>query len=213
MYKLGSLFDEVQICITNGVKIALLIIDEDPMAAIGEQRNVTPNQQRLLSYMQINNCLICSINFPEYYPERCPNYDSTRPALKLLYNGHEYHLQKPHYNAFRETSLHPDLQELNITHLVIMGFDINYCIRATIGVSDNSIGKNVGLGATQLGYKVMTCDQVLHGGCATWSASTPSHYSNLVFYSHFESDYYIRMLVESTFSHYNSRIRAMLNIW
>ena len=81
-----------------------------------------------------------------------------------------------------------------------MGSHINKCIFATIGASwwplspgssieshhrNYEVWDDVGDGATHRGYKVMTCNQLLHGGRADWSASTPAHYSNLEFYSQF----------------------------
>ena len=100
MYKTGSLFEAVQIRIDKGVKIGLLIIDEDltnvpdeisntpghvyqyPELLMGEdpkalkglirkrglvyvpESNVTTCQQRLLMYLQLRNCFVCSISYP-----------------------------------------------------------------------------------------------------------------------------------------------------
>ncbi|MCK5820200.1 MAG: isochorismatase family protein [Psychromonas sp.] len=195
----------------NPQKIALLIIDEDDDATDNEisntpghllkNSNITACQQRLLMLMQKMGCHVWSINFtPELaglgFVEIETSEYQTRTALQALYNGRQHAMQKLHYNSFKKTRLQQDLIELGINHLVVMGWDTNACILSTIGVLGNSAGEGAdkklpkycdeGKGATHLGYKVLTCNEILHGGPAIkWATRNPSHYENLFFYSKF----------------------------
>ncbi|MCK5819764.1 MAG: isochorismatase family protein [Psychromonas sp.] len=208
MYKIGSLFSALSKLMHDPNKnIALLIIDEEnDVATEGnssslndklKRNDVTTCQQKLLMYMQSMNCRVWSIsNLAESAWPKDP-YDITRTSLKALYNGQQCAIRKPFYNAFRRTCLHKDLKEHLITHLVVMGWETNCCINSTIGMawwplSENDRSKDstpywrwVGDGATHLGYKVMTCNQILHGNKATWAYAEPAHFANLEFYSMF----------------------------
>ncbi|MES9897645.1 MAG: isochorismatase family protein [Sedimenticola sp.] len=194
MYINGSLNAALQGYLGNAVQIALLVIDEENQAAPGEtsntkgqaiaNSNITAFQQRLLMYMQRMGCNVRSIRFLQGFPGTNDGPDNTRTALSALYNGNQHLLRKPHPNAFRETTLHYDLQRLGITHLVVMGWHANACVGATVGFPWWLTGTEED-GGTHLGYTVMTCNQVLHGGPANWSNATPQHYANLEFYSQF----------------------------
>jgi len=193
MYINASMTAALQTKLTQGVQVALLVIDEEDNAAAGEvsttpgsavpASNVTACQQRLLMYMQRMQVPIWSIRFLQYYPAAYDGPDNTRVPLRALYNGTERLLRKPHPNAFRETTLHQDLQALNVTCIVIMGWHTEACVHATVGSRWWDPGMDDG--ATHLGYTVMTCNQVLHGGAATWSNADPAHYAQLEFYANF----------------------------
>ncbi|MCK5818917.1 MAG: isochorismatase family protein [Psychromonas sp.] len=190
MFIQGRLYELLRTRVCSNVEIALLIIDEEfsaekcEMPGMGgyvqKDYNVTTFQQKILTYLQIMGCPVWSISMNT----GTPGYDATRPALKDLYNGQQHCMLKGHTNAFRETNLHVELHKLNITHLVVMGWHSNACVSDTIGFSDDPsyISHD---SATSLGYKVMTCDQILHGEPARWAFEYSRYSSNLEFYSHF----------------------------
>jgi nicotinamidase-related amidase len=194
MFMKESMIAALQGHAVNAAKIALLVIDEDNKAALGETSiipghilpisNITAAQQRLLMYMQVMGCHVWSIRFLQGFPGSNEGPDNTRTALSALYNGQQNTLRKPYPNAFRETTLHDDLKKLGIERLVIMGWHANACVEATVGKQWYPTGTYED-GATHHGYKVMTCNQVLHGGPATWADADPAngHYKNLEFYA------------------------------
>ncbi|MCK5819317.1 MAG: isochorismatase family protein [Psychromonas sp.] len=176
----------------NEVKLALLVIDEQHSVEFCEipgteghakiQCHVTKYQQDILKYMVVMGDPIWSISMAN----GTPGSDSTRPALKNLYNGKEHRLQKIYTNAFRETNLHMELQKLSITHLVVMGWHSNVCVPHTIGFPNEpeDIWHD---SAVRLGYTVMTCAEILHGEPAEWAHKEPPNCDagQLEFYSHF----------------------------
>ncbi|MCK5818265.1 MAG: isochorismatase family protein [Psychromonas sp.] len=175
-------------------KIALLVIDEENAAAPEEKSfkaghlarisNVTACQQKILIYMQLMNCSIWSISHRMRSPRSNEPFDVTRTALKALYNGRQNSIRKPYFNAFYQTELHDALQCRGITHLVIMGWAANECVRKTVGFGCFSTGSDP-CGALHLGYTVMTCDQLLHEGPSNWGNVNPQNYPTLEFYSKF----------------------------
>ena len=80
-----------------------------------------------------------------------------------------------------------------------MGFNEEVCVNATVGMpwwptknipdmyNNREVWRKVGDGAIHLGYKVLTCNQILHGGSgdADWAWDRPQHYANLEFYTEF----------------------------
>ena len=140
MYKSGKMFNCLAELIQHGKKVALLIIDEEDDAAPNEisntpgrivtwvgkrvHSNVKACQQRILMYMQSKGCPVWSIT----------SGDLIRTPISALYNGQVHHLKKRRFNAFNNTTLHLQLQSHCITHLIIMGWNSNVCVQATVGM-------------------------------------------------------------------------------
>lgn len=60
--------------------------------------------------------------------------DPTRTEIKGLYNINHHVMIKSLSNAFAETNLTQMLNNLQVKHLVVMGWDANVCVPATIGM-------------------------------------------------------------------------------
>lgn len=192
----GSMTAAIQELINDGIHLALLVIDEDDGAMqpgevgygpahILSAEEISYIQQHVIMFMQRMGCPVWSIRFLEDQPaEVGGDADNTRIALRALY-GEVNRLRKPHPNAFRETTLRAELQGgVPVTHLVIMGFNANACVHATVGNRFWAVG-TADDGATHLGFTVLTCDDVLHGGRANWPDYPADHYARLRFYSHY----------------------------
>ncbi|MCK5819374.1 MAG: isochorismatase family protein [Psychromonas sp.] len=203
MYIIGSLYAALQDICSKQYEVALLVIDVEDYAAeieieigfeygfeyeisntpgnILAHSNTTARQQRLLMYMQSLGCAVFSISHRRGLPVLNESYDVTRTALRALYNGHEYRLRKPTYNAFERTNLKTRLNSLRISHVVVMGWRAEICVPHTIGVS----GIKADMGAIHHGFSVMTCAQILHGNSSNWALYNSKRSHNLKFYSKF----------------------------
>lgn len=200
MYINGSFYKALQGRLAKQKKIALLVIDEEDLAVevpfeygfdyeisntpghLLAHSNTTANQQRVLMYMQSTNCSVCSVSH-RHGPVLNESYDVTRKALKGLYKGNVYHIRKPRYNAFEQTNLSQILHNLRISYVVVMGWRANFCIPWTIGVAKGQTR----MGAIQLGFTVMTCNEILHEEPARWATWQVSNCDDkkLEFYSQF----------------------------
>ena len=157
----------------NVARIGCLIIDENPSAVGGGEETggklpvhnvlpgtVTARQQQVIAYLLRFGCPLWNITYGS---------PITRTQLKALFNGNQIEIPKQHPNAFKEPELERTLVLNNITHLVVMGWHIDACVRATIG-SFMLPPQQDNWGAVQLGFVVHTCTQILHGGEPTfWS--------------------------------------------
>lgn len=153
----------------DGHHLGVLVIDEQTAGPYP----TTPFQQQVLGTANLLGLpvWIVELNPGVNAPAPPPNLP-TQPALANLVPGAQV-VTKPHINAFAsnaQPNLHGVLQAANIDMLVVMGYNTNCCVRATsVGAADGP-GPNARHrpGATQLGYTVLTADQVLRGGVATW---------------------------------------------
>lgn len=191
MYLRGGLLPALAIWHRENTKTALLVIDEHEDAIGGEpvvttnplipahqesvdryvrRPSITNHQQRLIMYMQ-------NVGAPVFLIEYGNNsHGPLRVELTGLYSGKVIRVKKPDFNAFWKTHLDSQLKQLGVTHLVISGWNANVCVAATVGIPVNYLGLNPfyytfnGPGAIDLGYKVLTCHDVLHGNghCARW---------------------------------------------
>jgi nicotinamidase-related amidase len=75
--------------------------------------------------------------------------------------GPHTRLTKAGINGFQNTNLHNQLQQVAIRHVAVMGRQTNCCVKET------SVG-GAAPGATGLGYRVMTCMDVITEGQPTW---------------------------------------------
>src|ERR1700722_549408 len=102
--------------------------------------------------------------------------------------GYDFEYGKPNANAFKSDSqeLLMFLRSKKVATLIVVGYHINACVRATIGASAFNLSDARGEeGAVQNGFKVLTCRQVLRGDKEkedpdiTWNLD----HENLAFYA------------------------------
>jgi hypothetical protein len=165
----GSLAAAMQAYHGPGHQVAVLIIDEQtnvPMPFLADQ-------QQILVAAQNRGLQIWQVELNPHINQ--PNPPANRPTNPGLAVPGAHVLTKPHINAFAsnaQPNLHAQLQAAGITMLVVMGYHVNQCVRATsVGGPDRPNGLHRP-GATQLGYIVLSCDQILRGGQATWKLET-----------------------------------------
>ena len=176
--------------IAHSTTTAVVVIDEDSSSdganehgnAASPALNATARQQRVIAVAQRFGCPVFLVQpsesdlnpvgirratgRPDDYPE------NTRTSLKGLLPFNKVMVTKSTPNAFRGTGFHDYLQQHhgNISRLLLMGWSANACVGRTAGIFDayNIEGAMYDPGATHLGYTVMSCDDVLHGGPSNW---------------------------------------------
>ncbi|MCK5817663.1 MAG: isochorismatase family protein [Psychromonas sp.] len=110
---------------------------------------------------------------------------ATKKSLRVLLPQKTRVINKHGYNAFTGTNLSQLLAQQyqckGVENLVVMGFNSNICVAATIGPEYRN-GKNyqLGLGAVDHNLTVLTCQQILTGEDAWWTEHSPL----IKFYSH-----------------------------
>ena len=161
----GSLLAGMQKLTGEGHAIGVVVVDEQSQLGGGGFAETTA-QQRLLAFA--NN-----MNYPVWLVELNPNPANanlpTHTKLRGLLPPGTPVVTKQSLNAFSGTNLHALLQAANIDAFVLMGYNVNCCVKHTaVGGFTNPANKMVKPGATQRGYMVLTCQAVLRGGVATW---------------------------------------------
>ena len=189
----GSLLQAMQKVSSS---LAVLVIDESGHGKVGmshvtSQRasffpgdDVTWAQQRVIMLARAYNCPIAFTQFDltqpiGYYEYRYGKHDycldtrspySIKTQLRALLPMSTRVINKHTQNAFTNTPLRYWLkcqyQKRGVENLVVIGFDSNKCIPATINPQKN--GANNG-GALSYKYNVLTCQQVLNGPPVYWS--------------------------------------------
>lgn len=152
------------------LKFAVLSIDEHEFVAKeGSSALTTLAQKEVLDFAKNAGAPIVVTQFGE---EQLGNEvlsvpcqtDKTPDWLKsiLLDYSNTYYLEKFRFNAFSGTNLDDFLREKQITHLVIMGGDVDSCVRATITGSKETLGdENNDDGAIQRDYEIVTGNVLL----------------------------------------------------
>lgn len=167
----GSLSAAIQTYHGAGDQVAVLIIDEQGNIPAP----VLQNQQQILALAQVLGLHIWLVELNPHVNRVHPPPPANRPTNAGLVVPGAHVLTKPHINAFASNALpnlHLQLQAAGITMLVVMGYHVNQCVKATsVGGPDRAGGLHRP-GATQLGYIVMSCDQILRGGQANWQLET-----------------------------------------
>lgn len=145
----------------NRHKLAVLVIDEQ--SEKGLSNIVVDDQRAVLSHA-------IELEIPILRVELNPTIINKKPAPNLptaeaLGAGEFPVISKPHLNAFdsrAEPNLHGILQKNNIDTLVVMGYHVNCCIRATCvgGFDGSNRSGTVRPGATQLGYIVLASSKI-----------------------------------------------------
>ncbi|ARG98106.1 cysteine hydrolase family protein [Legionella micdadei] len=166
-----TLIDEASKLIRQGIKIAVLIIDEySPEGSLEDNKiNVADKQERLLSWAVKEKLLVCFIsdkNNREGLTKLVKNYKNVLFIEKGDANGfgdgYSWHVPR-----YADTGLDDALKENNITHIIIMGFHVHCCVQITAGAHDNI--SDYGKGALHRGYKILTAGDILKS-----SADSPS---------------------------------------
>ena len=163
----GSLCTAIQAYHNDGHQLAILVIDE--------QTNVPAHflvaQQQVLNRAQALNIPVWLVELNPHINRVAPPPPANRPTNAGLAVHGAHILTKPHINAFAsntQPNLHQQLQAAGISMLVVMGYHVNQCVRATsVGGPDRPNGLNRP-GATQLRYIVLTSERILRGGQANW---------------------------------------------
>lgn len=163
-----GLLEAMQQCHDDGEPLGVLVIDE----ADGTAYTQTPHQLRVLQQAQALGQVVILIEInPELnHDARAHTISSRRAFLPYVHQV----VNKRFLNAFDGDS-YPDLQRtLNLcglprgSKLVVMGYAVNQCVRLTAVGGPDKPNQAPKPGATQRGYTVLTCPQILRGGTATW---------------------------------------------
>jgi hypothetical protein len=176
----GGLRDAMREYQASGHKLAVLVIDEQS----GHHKPYADAQEAVLR-------TAVELKLPVWLIELNPGMAAGKknlPTVAHLSVAGARVCTKPHFNAF-VIKAHPDLRkELEkdgVTMLVIMGYHVNQCVRATaVGGSDNPPPKKPGTqeidrdpsktpklwrpGATQLGFIVLTSGWIVRPDEANW---------------------------------------------
>lgn len=157
----------------QGTPVGVLLIDEDERddgAVYGEtaaQRTVLEHAFRLGLKV-----FIVEINTELKHDPRSHTIGTRQEFVKYAHRI----LNKREFNAF-DADTYPNLQTTldaaglpaETSSLVVMGFAANQCVRLTaVGGQDRPSGPHKD-GATQRGYTVLSCLQVLRGGAPSWT--------------------------------------------
>lgn len=162
----GSLCTEINTYHQEGHQLAVLVIDEQggiPQPYLADQKQVLNTAQQLglpVWLVELNPHINRVVPPP---PNRPTNAALVIPGAQVL--------TKPNINAFASDAhpnLHQQLRLAGTTMLVVMGYHVNQCVRATSVGGSGRRGRLNRPGATQLGYIVLSCNQILRGGQATW---------------------------------------------
>jgi len=174
----GRLSDAIRDYHNAGHQLAALIIDEQTDEVHGE----TAAQHQVLNIVQQYGIPVWHVEVnTQMYNDNPPPND---PTTRYLAVPGAHVLTKPLFNAFASDAhpnLHNQLQAANISMLIVMGYATNMCVKATsVGGPDDRHGHRHRPGATQLGYIVLTCDQILRGGQANWKRYTGTRFYDWV---------------------------------
>jgi hypothetical protein len=160
----GSMLQRVQDDIKSGGKIAVIVVDEQASGVYDE----TYKQRQVLAFATAHKLPIFLV---ELNPNPSQPTIPTTVHLRTLVPPGTTRLSKTGFNAFHGTELKALLDKADVDTIVLMGFATNMCVRMTaVGgyTGRNNTGEHT-LGATQLGLSVMTCQDILRGGPASWS--------------------------------------------
>ncbi len=176
----GSLMAKVGELAARGVKVGMLVIDE-PVSADREDTLAVPPHIRAMQTL-----LVFGVRegLPVWLIELCPgevHAPSSRTMVRLrgLLPTSTPAVLKKRFNAFEGTNLLTLLQDAGVTtHLVVMGHEVNCCVKQTVLGGKYKRSTPFVFGAIDLRYKVLTSDHVLsingapkgpHGTKADWA--------------------------------------------
>jgi nicotinamidase-related amidase len=171
----GSLLEAIPKLKLDGRSIGFVVVDEQSTPETptkGElgafeknEAEVTAAQNKLIEFAT-------RFNFPVWFVEIASTGGSkpTRADLRELAPKNLCVVPKTAMNPFTSSNLFEELKNAKIDTIVLLGFQVNCCVRMTAVGGDPgpfSKGKPSGnalqQGATALGFQVLTCQQVLRG--------------------------------------------------
>ncbi len=158
-----SLFDGIEYQLTRGAKIGVVVVDEQSDQHYSE----TSDQRKCIDFA-------VKSNFPVWLVELNPGTGPTvRTSIYLrgMLPPATSVITKATLNAFHKTGLRDRLNAKGIDTIILMGYASNQCVRITsVGghLGQNNTGEYT-MGALQHGFLVMTCQQILRGGPASWA--------------------------------------------
>ena len=166
----GSLMAGMMDLERRGERIAVALIDEQS-APRDPATDVVSQGQRMLIAFAVRmgySLFVIELNPTITGPRPAPNR-RTHVGVRALLPPNTPVVTKPHLNAFDRTNLHALLQAQNITVFVVAGFETNCCVKRTaVGGPDGNEGP-VKPGATQHGYTVASCSEILRGQAPVWA--------------------------------------------
>lgn len=163
----GSLIAQIGELSANEVTVGVLVIDEQ-QDFTGSQTLIENQQQLLVACGRFS----CRFWLVELNP-RAGIAPTSRTLLRLraLVHAATSIVAKTRFNAFEGTNLHASLLARGVSsHLVVLGHEVNCCVKQTAIGGRYKPGQPVVPGATGRGYTVMTAEAVLssNGRQADW---------------------------------------------
>lgn len=148
-------------------KVGVVLIDEQSTDGAKTYKE-TENQKKVILHAKQKPYPIWVVELNPKPGEK-PNLPTHSALRDLLPEGTPV-VTKTKMNAFESSNLHELLQAANITAFVVMGYETNCCIRMTAtGTTGSKSTAVTSPGGTALGYIVMSCQEVLRGGEASWA--------------------------------------------
>lgn len=165
---LGSLIEDMSRLPAD--RVGILIIDEQGSFADDawiERQRLIERQQMLINAA---SRLGCRFWFVELDPRRDGITSPTILRLRAMLGADRAsRVLKTKFNGFDGTTLESELRQAHVTHVVVLGHEANCCVKQTaIGGIYNRCGGTFVQGATGLGFKVLSSDQILSGSEASW---------------------------------------------
>lgn len=184
-----TLIEEASKLLAQGEKLAILIIDEfnAEESLEDQQLDVSTQQEKLVSWGVQNQLLICFISdtFTRIgLTKIADGYDKAISIQKGDANGFGdgYSYKAPH---FMDTGLDAALKKDDITHVIVMGFHVHCCVQATVGAG--TIISEMGKGALQRGYKVLTAGDILKSSLSRPAGENRCKWKNEAGVTYFDS--------------------------
>jgi len=182
----GSLLVAIPKLKLEGCSIGFVVVDEQSSPASPKKVELSVLEQKRAEVVEKNyaevtaaqNKLIefaTEFNDPVWFVETYTDVISrdlkpTRADLRDLAPKSTYVVPKTDTNAFSSSNLFDELMNAKIDTLVLLGYEVNCCMRMTAVGGDpgpcfkgKPSGKTLQRGATALGFLVLTCQQVLRG--------------------------------------------------
>jgi hypothetical protein len=182
----GSLLEAIPKLKIEGCSIGFVVVDEQSSPespkkvelSVLEQKRAEVVEKNYAEVTAAQNKLIefaTQFNYPVWFIETYTNIVSrelrpTREDLSKLAPKSACVVPKTDSNAFSSSNLFDELMNAKIDTLVLLGYEVNCCVRLTaVGgdpgpmIKGNPSGKPLQRGATAFGFLVLTCQQVLRG--------------------------------------------------
>lgn len=162
----GSLIGGMENATNENYKVGVVLIDEQSSGG-SKVYPETSYQQKIIVHAKEKKYPIWVV---ELNPKRGEKANlPTHSALRDMLPEGTPVVTKTKLNAFESTDLHDLLQAAKITAFAVMGYNTNCCVRMTVtGTTASNSDVVTAKGGIALGYLVLSCQEVLRGGEATW---------------------------------------------